>query len=259
LPFSSVRSPGGASTASCCWKGSTGRWRWRRAPFIAIVPLAVVASAFAPAEQSFGDRLVERFELDGEAAASVRELFATPSDVRSAATAVGLVALVVTCLSFARSLQRAYAQIWELEPLGLRGSLRGLVWVGGFALWLAFAVPVRDVLRELGGTTLYFLVTVAASSLIWGWTPYVLLGGRIEWRRLVPTAILAGFGLSALTAASILYTPAAIERSADAYGLIGVTFAFVSLLFAFAVVIIAAAVIGAEASSSPPRLRRRDA
>jgi uncharacterized BrkB/YihY/UPF0761 family membrane protein len=46
-----------------------------------------------------------------------------------------------------------------------------------------------------------------------------------------------------------------IERSAEIYGLIGVTFVFVTWLFVSALVIIAAGVIGAEASDRPPRLR----
>jgi uncharacterized BrkB/YihY/UPF0761 family membrane protein len=49
--------------------------------------------------------------------------------------------------------------------------------------------------------------------------------------------------------------PSTIERSAKSYGLIGVTFAFVTWLFVSALVIIAAGVIGAEASDRPPRLR----
>ena len=60
--------------------------------FIAVIPLAVVASAFTPADASLADRLVERFQLEGDAATAIRQLFTTPTDVRGAATVVGLVA-----------------------------------------------------------------------------------------------------------------------------------------------------------------------
>ena len=83
----------------------------------------------------------------------------------------------------------------------------------------------------------------------------MLLGGRVPWHRLVPSALLVAIGLAVLTAASVLYMPETIERSAESYGLIGVTFAFVTWLFVAALVIIAAGVIGAEASDRPPRLR----
>ena len=172
--------------------------------------------------------------------------------MRGTATVVGLGALLVTCVSFARLLQRTYERVWRLETLGLRGILRGLVWIGGFAAWLAFVVPSRDWLRDLGGPMFYVIVTVAASTVLWTWTPYILLGGRIPWRRLLPGAVVAAAGLTTLTALSIFYLPVTIERSAEAYGLIGVTFAFVSWLFASALVIIVSAVIGAEASRLPP-------
>lgn len=223
--------------------------------FVAVIPLAIVASAFTPADENFGNRLVERFALDGEAAEAMRELFATPSDVRGAATVVGLGALLVTCLSFARSLQRTYERIWALEPLGPRGILPGLAWIGAFVAWFGFVIPVRDWFRDLGGAPLYVVVTVVASSVFWAWTPYLLLGRRVRWQRLVPSAVLAAVGLAVLTAASVFYLPSTIERSAETYGLIGVTFAFVTWLFTSALVIIAAAVVGAEASRSPPSFR----
>lgn len=219
--------------------------------FIAVIPLAVVATAVTPTGESFGDRIVERFELDGEAAETIRQLFATPSEARGAATVVGLGALLVTCVSFARLLQRTYERIWGLEPLGPRGIFRGLAWIGGLAAWLAIVVPIRNWLRDLGDEALYIVVTAAASTVLWAWTPYMLLGGRIYWRRLLPSAVVAAVGLTALTGASMIYLPTTIERSAEAYGLIGVTFAFVSWLFVAGLVIIAAAVIGAEASRSP--------
>jgi membrane protein len=224
--------------------------------FIAVIPLAVVATAVTPTGESFGDRLVERFELDGESAEIIRQLFATPSEARGAATVVGLAALLVTCLSFARLLQRTYERIWRLERLGPRGVLRALAWIGGFAAWLAIVVPIRNWLRDLGDETLYVVVTAGASTVLWLWTPYILLGGRIHARRLLPSAVFAAVGLTTLTVASMVYMPTTIERSAEAYGLIGVTFAFVSWLFTAGLVIIAAAVIGAESSrvaQSPSR------
>ena len=183
--------------------------------FIAVIPLAVVATAVTPTGESFGDRLVERFELNGEAAETIRQLFVTPPEARGAATVVGLAALLVTCLSFARLLQRTYERIWRLEPAGPRAVFRGLAWIVGFAAWLAFVVPMRNWLRDLGDDAFYVVVTAAASTVLWIWTPYVLLGGRISWRRLLPSALVrssrphcAHCGLDALHA----YDDRAIRR-----------------------------------------------
>jgi hypothetical protein len=43
--------------------------------FVAVIPLAMVASALSPAGESLGDRIVDRFELDGAAARAVLQLF----------------------------------------------------------------------------------------------------------------------------------------------------------------------------------------
>ena len=216
--------------------------------FIAVIPLAMVASALSPAGESFGERIVDRFDLEGAAAQAVRQLFAAPSEVRGAVSAVGLVALIVTSLSLARMLQRTFERIWRLPPEGARGILRGLAWIGAFALWIVVVVPIRNALNDIGVPALTVTVAVASSTALWVWTPYLLLGGRLSWRRLLPSAIISGIALSVLTAASVLYLPGTIERSAELYGLIGVTFTFVSWLFATAIVIIAAAIVGAEAS-----------
>ena len=215
---------------------------------MAVIPLAMVASALSPAGESFGDRMVDRFELEGASAGAVRQLFATPSDVRGAVSVVGLVALVVTSVSLGRMIQRTYERIWRLETEGPRGVLRALAWIGAFALWTAVVVPIRNALQDVELPGLGVVVTVATSTALWVWTPYVLLGGRIGWRRLLPSAVITGVALSVLTAASVLYLPGTIERAAELYGLIGVTFTFVSWLFTTALVIIAAAITGAEAS-----------
>ena len=87
--------------------------------------------------------------------------------------------LLITCHSFARLLQRTYERIWRLELLGVRGAFRGLVWIAGLAAFLAFVVPIRNWLQDLGGAAIYIVVTVGASTVLWAWTPYVLLGGRV--------------------------------------------------------------------------------
>jgi hypothetical protein len=40
--------------------------------FIAVIPLAVVSTAFTPADASLADLLVERFQLKGDAATAIR-------------------------------------------------------------------------------------------------------------------------------------------------------------------------------------------
>lgn len=43
--------------------------------FTSLIPFTVVASAFGPGEGDIGDRIVDRFDLSGSTARSVKELF----------------------------------------------------------------------------------------------------------------------------------------------------------------------------------------
>src|SRR5687767_3915883 len=98
-----------------------------------------------------------------------------------------------------RVLLRIYGRITEVSPSHLR--------IAGLAAFLAFVVPIRNWLQDLGGAAFYIVVTVGASTVLWAWTPYVLLGGRVPWHRLVPSALLLAIGLAVLTAASVIYMP----------------------------------------------------
>ena len=131
--------------------------------------------------------------------------------------------LIVSVLSFTRRLQRLYEATWEFETRGFRGT-------GGF-LGLVFS---------LAGVTLGLL------------TPYLLLGRRLQWRRLIRQAALTAFGLTALAIWSVIYMPAAIESSAAAYGAIGVAFALLTWLWGLGIVLVAAAVYGSPQISWPP-------
>ena len=87
-------------------------------------------------------------------------------------------------------------------------------------------------------------------------TPYLLLGRRLPWRRLVLQAALTALGLTALGIWSAIYMPAAIESSASAYGAIGVAFAMLTWLWGLGIVLVAAAVYGSPQIGLAARFTR---
>src|ERR1044072_4333425 len=75
--------------------------------FSALVPLLIVLEAVQPGHTSLADDLIDRFNLSGAAADSLRAASAPPTD-QVTTTSLSAIVLVVSTLSFPRRLQRLY-------------------------------------------------------------------------------------------------------------------------------------------------------
>ena len=131
------------------------------------------------ADTSFGDALVERFSLTGAGASAVRQLFASPDQVRGGISALGIVILAYAVLSMAQALQRIYEDAWGLTRIRARGTFRALIWMFTFALYFAAISPLRAHLRQADSRALRIYLPLVLGSVIWAVTPYILLGGRV--------------------------------------------------------------------------------
>lgn len=109
--------------------------------FTALIPYLAVASALVPrgTNESFADTVIERFDLKGRPADGVRALFASAGEVERAITLIGIAILLITAVSFARSLQNTYERSYGLEPSGLAGVPWSLLWLLALAIWLSLA------------------------------------------------------------------------------------------------------------------------
>ncbi len=211
--------------------------------FTSLIPFMVVAAAFGPGGD-IADRIVERFDLSGSAARSVNQLFNSAGETQSAITWVSIVILILAALSFTRAMQRTFQRAYGVEPGDWRDFGRGLVWLAGFALWVTVSSPLRNELDDVGGIVLALALSTCAGFVLWLWTPATLLVG-IEWRRLVPGALVSGVLGVVLSVASGIYVPILMTWSADRYGLIGIAFSIQSWLLVLSFVIVIGAVVGA--------------
>jgi membrane protein len=207
--------------------------------FGAVIPFLIVLEGLQRRGDSVALDLIERFDLEGDAATVVKEAFTSTED-QTTVTVFSVFVLVFSVLSFTRRLQRLYEETWGLEPRGLRGTGAGLLWLAFFAAYVILH-PALDQLLPRRGGVLFSLAGAFALGLL---TPYLLLGRRLRWRRLVLQAALTAAGIAALGIWSAIYMPRAIESSAEAYGSIGVAFAMLTWLWGFAGVLVAAAVYG---------------
>jgi membrane protein len=217
--------------------------------FSALIPLLIVYSAVVSRGDgaSFADRVVGRFELDGAAAASVRQAFTSSQTVEDSISLVGLMLLIVSALSFSRGVQRLYEHAYGLPTLGMRNTPWALAWLGLVALYSS----LRALPAGLFDTGLaQAVVSIALAAAAWTATPYLLLGRRLSWRRLLPGAVLAALGMSALAASSVIWFPRTLASSADQFGVMGVAFALLSWLVAGGFVIVATATGGAVTSEA---------
>jgi membrane protein len=212
--------------------------------FVAVIPLSIIVTALESGKANFSDQLILRFGISGEGAAATRELFDTGGQVRSAVSIIGILIVLYSVFSFSRGLQRVYLDIWELPPQRLEGNLRRATWVIGFVVYLAVLGPLRTRLLGHGRLFLYAIIVLSLGTVLWAATPYILLGRRLAWRRLIPTGVVTTVLNGLYSAWSALYLPHQFDVNAHRYGPIGIAFALVSWLFAYSALVILGAVIG---------------
>lgn len=210
--------------------------------FAALLPLLIVVGAASEAGgEDIVESLIERLDITGEAAETLRDAVADPAEVEDSVSVFGALLLVISALSFTRALQRLYVLAWRLRPLGVRGNKWGLVWLAAFSVFCSLQPGVVAVFDGVYAVA----VTIALSCALWLFTPWILVGKAIRWRRLLPQAVLTSVGLSVLTVASAIYLPRAVGSAANQFGFIGVAFALLSWLFVVCFVVVASAALGA--------------
>ena len=105
-------------------------------------------------------------------------------------------------------------------------------------------------------TTLVNVFVLLPLTCLWAWwSVHLLLGGRIAWTALIPTAIITGLCLVGFRAFTDVYLSRNIVSNFDRYGPIGVVFALLSWMIGFAVVMLGGPLVGEVINQ---RRRRRD-
>jgi membrane protein len=214
--------------------------------FAALLPLLIVVSSISPGSgDDVADAMIERLDVSGSAAETLRTALAQPQD--SGTNVAGAVLLVISALSFTRALQRLYIRAWRLDKMGLRANAWGLAWLGVFVTFWSIQPAIIALFDGLLATAISF----ALSTLLWLWTPWLLTARIIPWRRLLPQALLTALGLLALGIGAAIYLPVAIASTSSEFGILGVGFTLLGLLFALGLVLIVTAAVGATLGESP--------
>src|SRR4051812_19531520 len=227
--------------------------------FVALIPFMVVVASLTPygERSSFADSIVRRFALTGDAAAAVQEVFSQPDEAQSTITTFGVVLLIVSALSFCRALQRTYERAWRLQRLGMRSTPSHLLWLALAAAYATVATALNTAAGEHLGDVGRLVVAFGLSFFLWLWTPYLLLGRRVERRLLRFTSGLTATGTTAFGVASVFYMPQSIASASQSFGSIGIAIAIVSWLIGVGFILVASAGLGAVLAERSPWIRPR--
>jgi membrane protein len=226
----------------------------------ALIPLLILVSTLAPTDRRdvVSQGFIRRFHLSGSAAEAVTEVFARPAGGASIG-GLSVVILVFSGLSLAKRMQRMYLKAWHLDPLpGVRGSFNTFLGLAALLLDITLLALARSLVRALPFDWLLGVpISLVSGLLLWISIPWLLLDGRVNWRRLVPAGVIATVCSGVYSLISTVYMPKQMETYGDRYGLFGVTLALVGWLLIVALILVTATVVAAEFDRSQGVFARR--
>jgi membrane protein len=224
----------------------------------ATIPLTIATSAVASQLGGKGtaERIIDRYDLTGGGAEAVKDVFAPPSGVSTSLGLLGFLFLLIAVLSFSRAVQRLIEQAWELEPLSVRNTFNGLLWIGGLAVYLGLSGLLHAVLGRSRLELSAALLATPLSIVFLLWSGRVLSAKRLARTDLIPFALVASVALAAYSVAATVYVPHLFNTYATRYGVIGAVFAMISAFFVIMVITVASAAAGREIRDEFGRIER---
>jgi membrane protein len=211
-----------------------------------LIPALVTVSAFLPLGSHGGvaAAVVRRLGLSAQATKDVQQLFPTRKAVSGSITTVSAIGTMFFAVGWPAELQRSYQAVWELPSRGIRDMWRAMVWLVSFFGVIITVVATGSLVSGLVGALLTGLVALPLSVVWTWWTQYLLLGGRIGWRALLPGAVATSLGLFGFTIGMHVYLPIAITENSSKYGPIGVLLALLSWIIGFSAVMLGGPLVG---------------
>ena len=224
----------------------------------ATIPLTIVASTVASelGGKDTAERIIDRYDLTGGGAEAVTDIFSPPMGSSTSIGIIGFLFLMVAVLSFTRGVQRLFEQTWELEPLSVRNTFNGLLWIGGLALYLAVSGILHSALGRSRLELSAALLSAPLTAVFLVWSGRVLSAKRIDRHHLLPFGIFGAVLLGVYSVGATVYVPHLFSSYATRYGVIGAVFAMISALFCVMAVLVGSAAAGREIDDELGRIRR---
>ena len=207
------------------------------------LPLLIVVTALAG--KSSAAAIGRRMGLDRQATAVFGHLFASPSATQAAVVGTtSMVFFVLGGIVIASTLQALYERVFDVSHRGMKGLPRQLIWLAA-TLGLGFLNGglAGPAVRH-AGPTMFGAVALIYFTGYWWFTLWLLLAGRVPWRRLFPCACATGLFWLGMEAVFALFISRMVISENQEYGPIGIVSALMAYLIAIGVVIILGAAVG---------------
>jgi membrane protein len=204
-------------------------------------PLLIVADSVEGRSAASG--LGRRLGLDRQAADDFGHLFTSSHATVASVSAFAWVFLILSGFAVVASLQGLYRRIFGLDSRAARDMPRALIWLVLGVAWLYAAGLIGPRIRA-AGPVVFAIVGLVAFICFWWVTMWLLLAGRIPWRRLLPSAVATGMFWLGMEAVFAVTFSGMITSNDQKYGPIGIVFSLMSYLIAIGVVVILGAVTG---------------
>jgi len=224
----------------------------------ATIPLTIVASSLSSqlGGRETAERVIDRYELTGGGAEAVTDVFSPPSGTSTSIGILGALFVLIAVLSFTRAVQRLFELTWELEPLSVRNTVNGLVWIGGLSVWIVVSGAIHALLGVGRLELVPTLVIVPLSVVFLIWSGRMLSAKRLSRDDLLPFAVIGSGLFAAYSVWVTVYVPHLFSTYATRYGVIGAVLALISVFFSMMVVLVVSAAAGREVRDELGRIRR---
>jgi membrane protein len=220
--------------------------------FLALFPLIILVYALIPPGAASGLVKVLRTKvgITGNSGDAVLALFQDRSSLQQGLSLASGLLVLGSATAFTRALQRVYEGSWGVPKLGLRGVWRWVAWLAALGFYLSV---VGALIHLIGIHEFDLALQIGLAFLFWWWSPFLLLGGRVCWRALIPGAVITTVSQVAVTLGSTVVMPRLFRSNEADYGPIGVVFALETWLVVVAGVLVVGAALGALVGQSGGR------
>jgi membrane protein len=208
---------------------------------LAVIPLLMVLDF---SNDGVGTINVDQLEqVTGVSESQLDSLASGLTEATPNTGALSVIVAIASGTSFSRALQRMYARVWHLPTFrGARAVRDSVIWL---VVWIVLIQGAAGAIRWAAGIPGASLtIQLIGTTMIWWWTAYLLLGGRVGWRELLPGGLATGALLVLLSRLSHLFMPVFARANLEQFGPLGIVFALASWLVMFGGVLIVATVLG---------------
>jgi membrane protein len=222
----------------------------------ALIPLFIVVASAAPAGQEdvIARSIIRRFNLSGDSADAVEQLFLAPAGASSSVSLFSALLLIYSAMAFSRRLQSMYRAAWGRTKAGMRSTMYAGLGLVAFTVMAGLSYLVRELATRFPLEWLWTIpLQFGVGLVLWTCIPYLLLERQVHWRRLLATGGASAVFMTVLAIGTPIYMPGMMDRATADFGLFGVTITLLGWLLAAAGIIIASAVMGAQFDSSDAR------